>query len=97
MRCLQFVKALNAANVVRNCVKCSLKEQGWEDFSITLSFEEDIDDSEEISDYSAFTYSCYVNGISEYIALPMTKFVDNVDIFKISDIVKDYFVEEFSY
>ena len=97
MRYLQFVKALNAANAVRHCVKCGLKELGWEDFSITLSFEEEIDDSEEISAYSAFTYSCYVNGISEYIALPMNKFVDDkVDIFKISDVVKNYFVEEFS-
>lgn len=97
MRYIQFVKALNAANAVRHCVKCGLKELGWEDFSITLSFEEEIDDGEEISDYSAFTYTCEVNGIIEYIALPMTKFVDNVDIFKISDIVKDYFIEEFSY
>ena len=97
MTCDQFVTALYRANVVKFRVIAELKKLGWKDFSITLSFEEEIDDSEEINVYSAFTYTCDTNEIKEYI-VPMETFVnDNVDIFKISDIIKNYFIEVFSY
>lgn len=96
----QFARALNYANAIRSSVKEKLKKAGWQEFEVTLSFEVDIDDSEEASDYSEFVFECYVRGLKEYITFPIQQFLNDtiyLQLFKIIDDIKDYFIEEFSY
>lgn len=98
MTCNQFLKALNYANAVRLIVKEQLKDAGWQDFEITLSFEVDIDDSEQLYGYDIFIYSCDVSGISECISYPINKFLSPnfpLELVKLADSIKDYFIETF--
>lgn len=94
----QFNRALNYANAIRLIVKEKLKQAGWQDFEIILSFGVDIDDNEENSGGYGFIYTCDVNGSTENISYRIHEFITDyfpLRMTKVADYIKDYFVIKF--